>query len=175
MANRLPHKAFANLGTRSLHMALDRLNAGWQERYGHPVVLVETFVDLYQFYGTVYTANGWQELGWTDGFGRVRRDFFCVQHDKPKRLFARELCRNVRGSLATDKLKPDLAAVEAETCPLYGQSPTQICSMVERFKSMSDYRRRIDGSQPPAQSCGSNHESSVCVSALLGELLCTGV
>jgi hypothetical protein len=138
----LPHKTFANLGTRSLRVALDHLSADWQERYGHPVVLVETFVDPDQFSGAVYTANGWQELGQTDGFGRVRRDFY-VQHDKPKRLFARELCRNARRSLAADKLKPALAAVEAKTIPRSGQSPAQIRSLVERFKSLSDYRQRI--------------------------------
>jgi hypothetical protein len=138
----LPHKTFANLGTRSLRVALDRLSADWQERYGHPVVLVETFVDPDQFYGTVYTANGWQELGQTDGFGRVQRDFY-VQHNKPKRLFARELCRHARRSLAADKLRPALAAVEAKTIPRSGQSPAQIRSLVERFKSLSDYRQRI--------------------------------
>lgn len=41
----LPHKSFPNLGSRSLRLTLDRLSADWQERYGHPVVLVETFVD----------------------------------------------------------------------------------------------------------------------------------
>src|SRR5438067_8772040 len=78
----LPEKTFPNLGSRSLRLTLDRLSADWQARYGHPVVLVETFVDPEQFCGTVYTANGWQELGQTDGFGRVRRDFY-VQHNKP--------------------------------------------------------------------------------------------
>ena len=107
----LPNKTFPNLGSRSLRLTLDRLSADWQARYGHPVVLVETFVDPAQFCGTVYTANGWQELGQTDGFGRVRRDFY-VQHNKPKRLFARELCRHARRSLQAEKLKPALACVE---------------------------------------------------------------
>jgi hypothetical protein len=35
----LPEKTFPNLGSRSLRLALDRLSADWQERYGHPVVL----------------------------------------------------------------------------------------------------------------------------------------
>src|SRR5687767_7466217 len=108
----LPHKTFPDLGSRSLRLTLDRLSDDWHARYGHPVVLVETFVDPEQFCGTVYSANGWQELGSTDGFGRVRRDFY-VQHHKPKRLFARELCRKARRSLAADKLKPSLAVVEA--------------------------------------------------------------
>ncbi|HTE94599.1 MAG TPA: ISAs1 family transposase [Bradyrhizobium sp.] len=138
----LPHKTFPNLGSRSLRLTLDRLSTDWQARYGHPVVLVETFVDPEQFCGTVYSANGWQELGKTDGFGRVRRDFY-TQHNKPKRLFARELCRRGRRSLAADKLKPSLAAVEAKICPRSTQSPAQIRSLIEYLKSLPDYRQRI--------------------------------
>lgn len=138
----LPHKTFPNLGSRALRLTLDRLSADWQARYGHPVVLVETFVDPEQFSGTVYTANGWQELGTTDGFGRVRRDFY-VQHKKPKRLFGRELCRNARRSLAADQLKPALVGVEARTRPRSPQSPAQIRSLVEHLQSLPDYRARI--------------------------------
>lgn len=138
----LSHKTFPNLGSRSLRLTLDRLSADWQARYGHPVVLVETFVDPEQFCGTVYTANGWRELGTTDGFGRVRRDFY-VQHHKPKRLFARELGRHARRSLAADKLKPALAVVEAKTRPRSTQSPAQIHSLVQYLKALPDYRQRI--------------------------------
>jgi len=105
-------------------------------------VLVETFVDPERFCGTVYTANGWQELGQTDGFGRVRRDFY-VEHNKPKRLFARELYRHARRSLAADQLKPSLAGVEAKTLPRSTQSPAQIHSLVEQLKGLPDYRQRI--------------------------------
>jgi hypothetical protein len=138
----LPDKTFPNLGSRSLRLTLDRLSDDWQVRYGHPVVLVETFVDPEQFSGTVYSANGWQELGVTDGFGRVRRDFY-VQHNKPKRLFARELCGKARRSLAADKLKPSLAVVEAKTPARSTQSPAQIRSLVQHIKSLPDYRKRI--------------------------------
>jgi len=138
----LPHKTFPNLGSRSLRLTLDRLSADWQARYGHPVVLVETFVDPEQFCGTVYSASGWQELGATDGFGRVRRDFY-VQHNKPKRLFARELSRKARRSLAADKLKPSLAVVETKTRPRSTQSPAQIRSLIQYLKSLPDYRKRI--------------------------------
>ena len=138
----LPHKTFPNLGSRALRLTLDRLSHDWQVRYGHPVVLVETFVDPEQFCGTVYTANGWQELGRTDGFGRVHRDFY-VQHHQPKRLFARELGRHARRSLQADKLKPALAVVEARSRPRSTQSSAQIRSLVEQLKGLPEYRRRI--------------------------------
>src|SRR5882724_7765673 len=138
----LPDKTFPNLASRSLSMCLHRLSADWQARYHHPVVLVETFVDPEQFCGTVYTSSGWQELGQTDGFGRVRRDFY-VEHNKPKRLFARELCKNARRSLQADKLKVTLAPAEAKTRPRCTQSAAEIRSLIEYLKSLPDYRRRI--------------------------------
>jgi len=138
----LPDKTFPNLASRSLSLCLHRLSADWQARYHHPVVLVETFVDPEQFCGTVYTSSGWQELGQTDGFGRVRRDFY-VEHNKPKRLFARELCKNARRSLQANKLKVTLAPVEAKTRPRCTQSPAEIRSIIEYLKSLPDYRGRI--------------------------------
>ncbi|MGD0814794.1 MAG: hypothetical protein ABSA83_14405 [Verrucomicrobiota bacterium] len=37
------------------------------------------------YYGTVYTASNWQELGSTGSFDRKCRDHY-VKHNKPKRL-----------------------------------------------------------------------------------------
>jgi hypothetical protein len=34
-------------------------------------LVVETFVDVAQFCGTVYSASGWSELGQTDGWGAI--------------------------------------------------------------------------------------------------------
>ena len=86
----LPDGSVPNLGSRVLRLTLDRLSADWQTHYGHPVLVVETFVDPEEFCGTVYTANNWVELGQTDGWGRHQRDYY-VAHDKPKQLFVREL------------------------------------------------------------------------------------
>ena len=72
----------------------------------------------------------------------MRRDFY-VEHHKPKRLFAREMCKNARRSLQADKLKPALARVEAQTHPRCTQSPAQIRSLLEYLKRLPDYRRRI--------------------------------
>jgi hypothetical protein len=138
----LPDKTVPNLASRSLRLALDRLSADWQQRYGHPVLIVETFVDPEQFCGTVYTASGWVELGQTDGFSRVRRDFY-VQHNKPKRLFARELGKNARRSLQACKLKPSLHSVEAKTPPRSTQRVAELRSLAELLKTIPDYRERI--------------------------------
>ncbi|MCA1838073.1 MAG: ISAs1 family transposase [Actinobacteria bacterium] len=139
----LPDETFPNLGTRALRLVLWRLSQDWQQAYGHPVLVVETFVDPEQFCGTVYTANGWEELGKTDGSGRHQRDYY-VRHDKPKRLFVRELERNARRSLQAEQLKPALAMVEAKAQPRSRHTVKEIRSIVEQFKQVEEYRARVE-------------------------------
>ena len=139
----LPDKSVPNLASKALRMVLERLSDDWQARYGHPVLVVESFVDPDRFCGTVYTANGWEELGQTDGWGRQRRDYY-VKHDKPKRLFVRELCRNACRSLQAEHLRADLAPVEAKVpvrCPMRVQ---EIQSIAEEFKAVPEYRGRYE-------------------------------
>lgn len=132
-----------NLGSRVLRLTLDRLGSDWQARYGHPILLVETFVDPEQFQGTVYTVQGWQELGFTDGFGRHRRDFY-VAHHKPKRLFARELVRNARRSLQSQHLKPALAGVEKKAGARCYAKEAELRALTEHFRDLPDYRTRTE-------------------------------
>lgn len=138
----LPHRSVPNLASRALRLATDRLSEDWQSRYGHPVLLVETFVDPQMYSGTTYMASGWKELGLTGGNGRVRRDFY-IEHGRPKRLFCKELCRGARRSLAAEKLKPTLAGVEAKVSARPTQSPEEIRSIIGHFKEVPDYRARI--------------------------------
>ena len=139
----LPEGTLPNLGSKVLRMVLDRLSDDWQNRYGHPVLIAETFVDPEQFCGTVYSVQGWEELGTTDGWGRHARDYY-VKHNKPKRLFVRELCKNARRSLQAEHLKPDLAAVEQRTIPRCSQKVREIRAFTEHFKSVPEFRDRIE-------------------------------
>lgn len=139
----LPHAHRANLGSRVLRLTLDRLSGDWQARYGHPVLVVETFVDPEQFHGTVYTAQGWQEVGRTDGWGRCRRDFY-VQHDKPKRLFVREVVKNARRSLQAEHLKPALAGVEQKAGARCYHKGGELRALTEHFKALPEYRGRVE-------------------------------
>ena len=138
----VPEQSFPNLGTKSLRLALSRLSGDWQAKYGHPVLVVETFVDPEQFCGTVYSANGWEELGQTDGSGRHQRDYY-VRHDKPKRLFVRELCRRARRSLQAEHLKPALAGVEAKAGVRSRHTVKEMGSIIQQLKGVPDYRKKI--------------------------------
>jgi hypothetical protein len=64
---RIPHMASWILGR-----VLRRLSADWQNKYGHPILLVETFVERERFAGTSYKASNWIRLGATTG--RSRQD-----------------------------------------------------------------------------------------------------
>ena len=139
----LPNARVCNLGSRVLSLCLDRLSDDWQARYAHPVLVVETFVDPEQFSGTVYSAQGWEEVGQTDGWGRCRRDFY-VQHDRPKRLFVRELVKNARRSLQAEHLKPALAAVEKKAGARCYLKCAELRALTEHFKALPEYRGRVE-------------------------------
>lgn len=139
----LPEFSVPNLGSRVLRLTLDRLRDDWQVRYGHPVEVVETFVDPARFCGTVYSANGWTELGQTDGWGRCQRDYY-VKHDKPKRLFVRPLRRDGCRSLQAEHLKPGLAVVEARVPARCTKPVRQIRAVVDCLKALPEYRARIE-------------------------------
>jgi hypothetical protein len=139
----IPRRTVPNLGSRVLKLTLERLSADWQQKYGHPVLVVESFVDPEQFCGTVYSAQGWQELGPTDGWGRCARDYY-LKHDKPKRLFVKELCKNACRSLQAQHLKPALAMVEAKVAPSCTVPVAQIRPLTQHFKEVPEYRGRVE-------------------------------
>ena len=68
----LPWVHVAHLASHLLVLAARRLSADWQTRYGHPVWLMESFVEQERFAGTAYRAAGWICLGQTTG--RTRQD-----------------------------------------------------------------------------------------------------
>ena len=49
----LPECHYPNLVSRFMKIMLARLAADWQERWGHPLAAVETFVDPQLYQGTV--------------------------------------------------------------------------------------------------------------------------
>ncbi len=66
---KVPHLASHILGKVSR-----RINSDWINKYGHPVYLLETFVDQSRFKGTCYKAANWIYTGQTKGRTRNDRD-----------------------------------------------------------------------------------------------------
>jgi hypothetical protein len=136
----LPAAHYPNLPSRLLKQVLGRLSDDWQARWGHPVVLVETFVDPEQFRGTTYKCSGWSELGPTAGFGRHAQDFYQA-HDRPKQVWVKELVPGACQHLRAAQLPPAWAPVEARAPRRCTASQEQIGSLLAECRSLPEFRR----------------------------------
>jgi len=130
---------YPNLASRVMGLVLRRLSADWQERWNHPVLVVESFVDESRYRGTCYRACGFEAVGPTEGFGRASRDFY-QEHGQPKQLYLRELRRGARRRLRQARWPEELAVYEAEVagpCPF--RAPA-LESLLDRLGALPDSR-----------------------------------
>lgn len=98
----LPWVKVAGLASHILSRAVRRLSQDWQGKYGHPVWLVETFVERDRFVGTAYRAANWQRIGQTQGRGRQGPDPG-VRSTSIKEVFVCPLHRHFRQRLQMAK------------------------------------------------------------------------
>ena len=63
----LPWVQSPHLANHILSQITHRINADWQQRYRHPIYLLETFVEGDRFRGTCYQAGNWIHVGQTTG------------------------------------------------------------------------------------------------------------
>jgi hypothetical protein len=68
-----PWARVPGLGSWILGRIASQIGQDWEAKYGHPVVLLETFVERERFRGTVYRAANWQRVGVTAGRTRQGR------------------------------------------------------------------------------------------------------
>lgn len=68
----MPWVTVPHLASWTLAAVLRRLSRDWKLKYGHPIYLVETFVERDRFRGTAYRAANWSRVGATTG--RTRQD-----------------------------------------------------------------------------------------------------
>ena len=133
----LPGRRVPNLGSRVLALCGRRLAADWPARFGHPLLLLETFVDPARFRGTVYRAANWTCVGRTRGFRRVRGGYSTVPA-APKLVFVLPLVADARARLTRPALDPadrhggPKAMIPADT----------MRSLPEFFADIDDPRRR---------------------------------
>jgi hypothetical protein len=95
----LPWVRVAHLASHLLALATARLSTDWQQRYGHPLWLVESFVEVERFAGTAYRAAGWLEVGQTTG--RTRQDTQHSLRQPIKAIWVRPLHRRFRELLSS--------------------------------------------------------------------------
>ena len=96
----LPHVRVRHLASHVLSLITRRVSRDWEKKYGHPVLLLETFVDR-RFRGTCYKAANWVRVGRTAGRGRDDR-----HHERAlpeKEIYVYPLAANFRGTLAAQE------------------------------------------------------------------------
>lgn len=132
-------RCYPNLASRVLGLTLRRLSDDWQEQWGHPVLVVESFVDESRYRGTCYRACGFEAVGATAGFGRASRDFY-QEHGQPKQLYLRELHPRARKLLRQARLPEELASYETDLagpCPF--RAPA-LETLLDRLSALPDSR-----------------------------------
>ena len=153
----LPDWHIPNVGSRILSLSQRRLNTDWQKTFGHPVVLLETFVDPQRFRGTVYRAANWLYVGNTQGFRRTRHGYTATPQS-PKMVFLKPLQEDARALLCRVTLQPPYLTGGSKMMLL----ATQMQSLPAFFAPIPDPRR--------AQ--GRRHRLSTVLALAAGACLC---
>jgi hypothetical protein len=129
----LPPCECPNLISRFMKLMLGRLCQDWEQSWGHPVALAETFVDPHLYQGTAYKASGWHRLGQTAGWKRNAEDFY-QKHERPKQIWVRELVPNACRKLCAPQLPPAWTKVEEKAVPRCTAKAPQMRSLVEHLR-----------------------------------------
>ncbi len=130
----LPECHSPNLISRFMKLMLEPLSQDWLGRWGHPLALVESFVDPQLYQGTAYKVSGWLHLGKTAGWKRDAADFY-IKHDAPKQIWVRELVKKACLKLRAPQLPPEWAMVEAA-------ARAHCTTPVKEIRSLMDSVRR---------------------------------
>jgi hypothetical protein len=146
-----------NIGSRVLSLTERRADADWQTRFGHPLLLLETFVDPQRFHGGVYRAANWMELGLTQGYRRIKGGY-SGQAEGPKRVFVRPMCGDARAQLT----HPNRDRFQLTGDSKIMLNAAQMRLLPQCFKSIPDPRRRQ----------GRRHRLSAVLSIAAGAILC---
>ena len=137
----LPDCHSPNLISRFMKLMLGQLSADWEKRWGHPIALVETFVDPRFYQGTAYKVSGWSHLGRTAGWKREADDFY-EKNDAPKQIWVRELVKKACVKLRAPELPPAWAKVEEAVPPHCTAKAAQIASLIEALRAeLPEFRR----------------------------------
>lgn len=153
----LPDWHFPNLASRILSLCLKRLAADWQATFGHPIVLLETFVDPQRFQGTIYKASNWTYVGNTKGFHRIRQGYSATAQS-PKMIFVKPLISNAQALLSRPILKP-----------AYRTGGPKIMLSAQQMQSLPDFFNQIPD---PRRAQGRRHRLSTVLAIAAGATLC---
>jgi hypothetical protein len=153
----LPDWHIPNLGSRVLSLCLKRLSRDWKDAFGHPLVLLETFVDPQRFNGAVYRAANWLCVGQTRGFRRTGKGYSSNTHSY-KMVFVRPLKTNAREILCRPYLEP-----------AFSIGGTKMTITADHMRSLMEF---FDDIPDPRRIQGRRHKLSTVLAIAAGAVLC---
>lgn len=153
----LPGHHYPNLASRILALCERRIGQDWCERFGHPLWLLETFVDPRFFRGTLYRAANWEYVGDTRGYRRTRSGY-STKSQAPKWVFVRPLVARVKARLSA----PVLA------CP-YQHGAPKLMLPAEHMRSLPAF---FAGIPDPRRGQGRRHPLPVVLAIAAAAVLC---
>jgi hypothetical protein len=156
----LPQWHLPNLGSRTLSLCEKRIQKDWLVRFGHPLLLMETFVDPQRYHGTVYKAANWLCLGQTKGFRRTRQgdSAYSAQAHTPKLVFVRPLQPKAQSLLSCPILDPR-----------YCNGAPKMLLTADQMRSLPDFFTTIPDPRTPQ---GRRHRLSTVLAIAAGATLC---
>lgn len=95
----LPWVKIKNLASYLLGVSVKRVPQDWQKRYGHPIYLLETFVEKERFTGICYQAANWIYVGDSKGSAKTGNNH--CYHGNIKKIFLYPLVKDFRNKLKT--------------------------------------------------------------------------
>ena len=153
----LPAWHYPNLGSRTLALCQRRLPGDWPVRFGHPLVLLETFVDPQRFHGTVYRAANWTYVGETRGYRRTRQGYSATAQ-APKQVWVRPLQRDARAVLAGAHLPST-----------YHAGVPNLMLTADQMRALPDFFTAIPD---PRRAQGRRHRLATVLALAAGAVLC---
>jgi Druantia protein DruA/DDE_Tnp_1-associated len=132
----LPNCHYKNLATKILSLCRRRIQTDWQNRFGFPLLVMETFVDPSRFIGTIYRAANWEIVGSTKGYQRIRSGYSNTCQSS-KLVFVLPLQRNARQVLSRSLLPQKYVS----GAPRMKLTADQMRSLPDFFKQIKDPRR----------------------------------
>ncbi len=153
----LPEYHIPNLASRVLALCEHRIAQNWQERFGYPLLLLETFVDPQFFQGTIYRAANWVYVGDTRGFRRTRQGYSTMPQ-QAKRVFVRPLSAHTQKHLSQPILNP-----------LYCYGAPKIMLTADQMRTLPEFFADIPD---PRRKQGQRHSLPTILAIVAGAVLC---
>jgi hypothetical protein len=153
----LPDFHVPNLASRILSLCQKRLPADWQSAFGHPVLLLETFVDPQRFRGTIYKAANWIYAGDTKGFHRTRNGYSPTPQSS-KMIFVKPLTSDAQTLLSQPVLEP-----------AYRTGGPKIMLTAKQMEALPDFFKKIPDPRRPQ---GRRHQLKTVLAIAAGAILC---